>query len=199
MSSLLKYCGACFSPNRARTSLTTLTVSSLPLRSIREIPGGSRCKIESRMVLCSSGRREARDALAAIEACEQIGRREEAMQLYEMALERALLPDEIKGELDLHELSSAVARVAVANVLARVRRGEAEFPQNGLGIITGRGKHSEGNMPIIKPEIEAMLSSPEFTKLNAAVPKSNPGMLFVRADNLRVWMGSTDSGNVVLG
>ena len=92
------------------------------------------------------------------------------------------------GQLDLHDLPAAVARVAVASTLERVRRGGVPFPSSGLTFITGKGMHSESNVAIVKPEIKSMLESAEFSRLNARVPETNPGKLHVELEDLRAWI-----------
>ena len=73
--------------------------------------------------------------------------------------------------VDLHGFEATVAKVAVAFVLGECRRpagaraGGGAAPDDGSGgaplplrIITGRGQHSKGGMPILKPAIIAMLA-----------------------------------------
>ena len=57
-------------------------------------------------------------------------------------------------------------------------------------IVTGQGKHSEGNVAVVKPQMEAMLSSAEFAGLGAVEDTRNAGVLVVRAESLREWVAA---------
>ena len=127
---------------------------------------------------------------AAISACEQRGEAATANIVYSEAVALKLLPRMHNGKIDLHALSAPVARVAVAWSLECLARGEIPLPDNELVIVTGKGRHSEGNVAVIKPQIEAMLSSAEFAGLDAIEDARNTGVLVVRGPNLRAWVAA---------
>ena len=127
---------------------------------------------------------------AAISACEQRGEAATAKIVYSEAVALKLLPRMHNGKIDLHALSAPVARVAVAWSLECLARGEIPLPDNELVIVTGKGRHSEGNVAVIKPQIEAMLSSAEFAGLDAIEDARNTGVLVVRGPNLRAWVAA---------
>ena len=127
---------------------------------------------------------------AAISACEQCDEMAKAKLLYAEALALNFLPRMKNGEIDLHELSAPVARVAVAWSLDCLARRETPLPDSGLKIITGKGKHSEGNVAVLKPEMETMLASAEFAGLGAIEDARNAGRLEVRGENLRAWVAA---------
>ena len=56
-----------------------------------------------------------------------------------------------------------------------------------LEIITGRGRHSVGNVAIVKPQVEALLSSAPYADLGATEDRTNPGRLVIPAANLKAW------------
>ena len=76
---------------------------------------------------------------------------------------------------------------SVAFALDRLARGGSD-PNRQLVIITGRAKHSEGNVPIVKPEIEAMLEAEEYAGLGAGADPTNPGRLVIPAARLGAWI-----------
>ena len=96
------------------------------------------------------------------------------------------------GKIDLHDLSAPVARVAVAWSLDCLARRETPLPDSGLKIITGKGKHSEDNVAVIKPQMKTMLASADFAGLGAIEDARNAGMLVVRAESLRAWIAARD-------
>ena len=71
-------------------------------------------------------------------------------------------------------------------------RRETPLPDSGLKIITGKGKHSEDNVAVLKPEMETMLASAEFAGLGAIEDARNAGRLEVRGENLRAWVAARD-------
>ena len=130
---------------------------------------------------------------AAISACEACGERETAARLYADAVERELLPQMERGQIDLHGMIAPVALAAVASSLECLARGDMPVPDGGLAIITGKGEHSKDNIAIIKPQMEAMLASSEFAGLGAIEDARNTGQLVVGADDLRAWIDEKSS------
>ena len=127
---------------------------------------------------------------AAISACEQCDEMTKAKLLYAEAVTLNFLPRMNNGKIDLHELSAPVARVAGAWSLDCLARRETPLPDSGLKIITGKGKHSEDNVAVLKPEMETMLASAEFAGLGAIEDARNAGRLEVRGENLRAWVAA---------
>ena len=135
---------------------------------------------------------------AAISACEQCDEMAKAKLLYAEALALNFLPRMNNGEIDLHELSAPVARVAVAWSLDCLARRETPLPDSGLKIITGKGKHSinsKGNVAVLKPELEAMFASEEFAGLGATEDERNAGRLVIGAERLRTWIAARLAGS----
>ena len=130
---------------------------------------------------------------AAISACEACGERETAARLYADAVERELLPQMERGQIDLHGMIAPVALAAVASSLECLARGDMPVPDGGLAIITGKGEHSKDNIAIIKPQMEAMLATSEFAGLGAIEDARNTGQLVVGADDLRAWIDEKSS------
>ena len=135
---------------------------------------------------------------AAIMACAQCDEWKQAEQLYSDAVAIGAMPQMNKnGEIDLHELSGSVARVAIAWLLECMTRGKVPPPDRGLNIITGKGKHSvnnRGNAAVLKPQLEAMLASAEFAGLGAAEDEQNAGRLVICVESLRAWIAARVAG-----
>ena len=127
---------------------------------------------------------------AAISACEQCDEMTKAKILYAEAVALNFLPRMNSGKIDLHNLSAPVARVAVAWSLDCLARGETPLPDSGLKIITGKGKHSEDNLAVLKPQMEMMLASVEFAGLGAIEDAQNTGRFVVRGESLRAWVAA---------
>ena len=127
---------------------------------------------------------------AAISACEQCDEMINAKLLYAEAVTLNFLPRMNAGEIDLHNLFAPVARVAVAWLLDCLARGETPLPDSGLKIITGKGKHSEDNVAVLKPQMEMMLASVEFAGLGAIEDAQNTGRFVVRGESLRAWVAA---------
>ena len=83
-------------------------------------------------------------------------------------------------------MSSQTAIASVAFALDQLARGSD--PNRQFVIITGRGKGSEGNVPILKPEVEAMLASSEYAELAAGEHPTNPGRLVISAKCMDAWI-----------
>ena len=127
---------------------------------------------------------------AAISACEQRDEMTKAKLLYAEAVALNFLPRMNSGKIDLHNLSASVARVAVAWSLDCLARGETPLPDSGLNIVTGKGKHSEDNVAVLKPQMEMMLASVEFAGLGAIEDAQNTGRFVVRGESLRAWVAA---------
>ena len=89
---------------------------------------------------------------------------------------------------DLHDLPISVAKVAVASVLAELRRADVA---RGLVIVTGRGNNSEDNVAVLRPAVIEFLHS--AYGLDSAVDAKNDGRIEVSAESLAKWMSSSSS------
>ena len=88
--------------------------------------------------------------------------------------------------VDLHDLSVAIATTAVAVVLEDIRSSECTRLSRGddLVIITGRGKHSDEGVALLRPAVLEMLAQPEYAALGAAIDPGNEGRVRVPAARL---------------
>ena len=137
---------------------------------------------------------------AAIEAVERAGRRADALALYAEGQERGVYPRVVAAgaaggaggasSIDLHELTTAVAIVAVVHTLEGFAAGGgagAGAASHPFAIITGRGKHNddgEGPRSSLKPAIKAALAA-EYAHLRAAEDATNPGRILIPSESLR--------------
>jgi len=127
---------------------------------------------------------------AAIEACELAGAHAPAQHLLAQAADRGLyarnfLVGGAHGtsngwtKLDLHELSAPVARTAVRWALRSAGVVVDDKAEEDLVVVTGRGVHSEGGEPVLKPAILAMLRDEFDGVVECREERSNPGELRV--------------------
>ena len=95
-----------------------------------------------------------------------------------MARRKALPP--ARREIDLHRLTAGQALAALEAELAYCRSGRV----SPLIVITGRGSHSPGGQPVLRPKVEAWLRGPEGRAYGAVeireAPRSGGGALWVR-------------------
>jgi len=88
-----------------------------------------------------------------MQAMEVAGHESKASELYHHALEQhGLNPWRSPKVLDLHELTTVMAKIAVRNALSQM-----SHQPSTLNFVTGIGKHSKGGIAILKPEIISML------------------------------------------
>ena len=99
--------------------------------------------------------------------------------------------------IDLHNMSVAVAKTAVAVELEDIRTGLCDpggscgvllyTPDSDLVIITGVGKNSEDGIALLRPAILDMLAQPEYASLGASVDLDTDGHVRVAAARLLAW------------
>jgi len=112
---------------------------------------------------------------AVVEACcHSAGAETEARRVYRASLESGVRSHRKGSNVDLTDVSVAVAKTAVAVVLEDVRSGQYAQLSKGrdLVIITGRGKNSA---------VLDMLAQPEYAEFDAAIDPDNEGRVRVSA------------------
>lgn len=104
-------------------------------------------------------------------------------------------------EIDLHTFSRGVAKCAVVHAFETLKSSEAKRSagytkeqDDELRIITGVGKRSKEYMqPVIRQEIQTLLSRAFNPAIWPAVHRTNPGVLLVRRSALRKWLAKDGS------
>jgi pentatricopeptide repeat protein len=127
---------------------------------------------------------------ALIIACHNAGAETHAQRMYRESLDCGLRSHWVEGsKLDLHDLSVAVAKTAVAIVLEDIQSSQCSRlpPGNDLVIITGRGKRSVNGVLLLGPAILDMLAQPAYAVLGAAADPNNDGCVLVSAACLLEW------------
>ena len=134
--------------------------------------------------------------IGAITALHNNGIYDDADDLYVDALAKGFLPYCVSTEegsnqviLDLHGMNVALAHSAVRIALQQ----DVLLSNNGadcdLHIVTGRGRHSAYQMrPILRPEIQRMLTEEFYPPLNTASVPGNMGALNVPLDDIQAWV-----------
>lgn len=120
------------------------------------------------------------------------GLTEEADELYLQAISSKHLPFSIttgkdgQHELDLHGMNVAIANSAVR--IAFQQDMLQSETSSDLIIVTGRGMNSFYQMrPVIRPEIQRMLTEEFYPPLNTASMPGNMGALLVPAEDIQAW------------
>lgn len=104
-------------------------------------------------------------------------------------------------EIDLHTFSRGVAKCAVVHAFETLKSSEAKRSAGNtkeqddeLRIITGVGKRSKEYMqPVVRQEIQTLLSRAFNPAIWPAVHRTNPGVLLVRRSALRKWLAKDGS------
>ena len=134
--------------------------------------------------------------IGAITALHNNGIYDDADDLYVDAMAKGFLPYCVSTEegsnqviLDLHGMNVALAHSAVRIALQQ----DVLLSNNGadcdLYIVTGRGRHSAYQMrPILRPEIQRMLTEEFYPPLNTASVPGNMGALNVPLDDIKAWV-----------
>ena len=134
----------------------------------------------------------------AINALHKRGLYVEADQLYAEAIANGHLPwavissDKKQLRLDLHGMSAAVAHSAVRVSLQRetmeLSDGDTLWSKDVL-IITGRGRRSgERFKPVLRPEVQRMLTEEFYPPLSTSSIRGNLGALLVPAADIQAWL-----------
>ena len=79
--------------------------------------------------------------------------------------------------------SKQAALEAVRHKLANLTARDLEL---GLGIITGKGLHSDGD-PVVPAAVAELLSADCYASLGAALDPANPGVTFIDPARLAAW------------
>ena len=139
----------------------------------------------------------------AINALHKSGLYEEADQLYAEGVANGHLPwavmqqgDGTEGKrlrLDLHGMSAAVAhsavRVSLQKEIVRLQSTSSEARANDAMIITGRGRRSgERFRPVLRPEVQRMLTEEFYPPLGSSSIPGNMGALLVSSDDIQAWL-----------
>jgi pentatricopeptide repeat protein len=129
----------------------------------------------------------------AIVACESTGRRAEALSIYGEAVRNGLGAtlevDESTLELDVSNLPSAVALVAVVFALDKFARDTKLLSDRPFALVNGLLRIVAGTWRDSGVEsIEYMLGSPEYAALGVAQDDSNPGSLLIMPAGLEAWI-----------
>ncbi|KAL7541263.1 hypothetical protein ACHAXR_012024, partial [Thalassiosira sp. AJA248-18] len=140
----------------------------------------------------------------SINALHKSGLYEEADQLYAEGISNGHLPWAVVGSdkkqlrLDLHGMSAAVAHSAVRVSLQREIMGSHQPIISSDGatwskdvmIITGRGRRSgERFRPILRPEVQRMLTEEFYPPLGTSSIRGNMGALLVPSEDIKAWLG----------
>ena len=131
---------------------------------------------------------------AVIEACcHRADAEMEARRVYRASLDSRVQSHWKKHRVDLHHMSVAIAKTAVAVVLEDIRSGQCTRLPHGsdLMIITGRGKRSDDGIAKLRPAVLEMLAEPEYAALGAAIDSNNKGCVRVPAACLVNWLSES--------
>ncbi|EED86401.1 predicted protein [Thalassiosira pseudonana CCMP1335] len=142
----------------------------------------------------------------SINALHQSGLYDEADQLYAEGAANGHLPWAVlvsknteQLKLDLHGMSSAVAHSAVrVSLQQEIMRVQPFAPSSGVYswekdviIITGRGRRSgERFRPVIRPEVQRMLTEEFFPPLGTSSIPGNMGALLVPSEDISAWLNN---------
>ena len=134
----------------------------------------------------------------SINALHKSGLYVEADQLYAEGVANGHLPwavvptgrkDHQQLRLDLHGMSAAVAHSAVRVSLQKEIMGDGEIKARDVMIITGRGRRSgERFKPVLRPEVQRMLTEEFYPPLGTSSMPGNLGALFVAGDDIKAWL-----------
>lgn len=90
--------------------------------------------------------------------------------------------------LDLHGLNVALAHSSVRVALRKQAIGKQENEICDLMFVTGRGRNSELRMtPVLRPEVQRMLSEEFYPPLNTVSVPGNMGALKVFSNDIAAW------------
>ncbi|KAL9186124.1 hypothetical protein ACHAXT_005362 [Thalassiosira profunda] len=134
----------------------------------------------------------------SINALHKSGLFEEADQLYAEGVANGHLPwavmpgsDEKQLRLDLHGMSAAVAHAAVRVSLQKEIVGpqQSSPSMRDVLIVTGRGRRSgERFRPILRPEVQRMLTEEFYPPLGSSSIPGNMGALSISSDDISSWV-----------
>ena len=142
--------------------------------------------------------------MSAITHLHKNGLYEEADDVYLEGLSRKLFGQTVPNDngeeqLDLHGMNVAMAhsavRIALQQNVAGTESDDEQVTSAGIGkdlvIITGRGKRSiEHFRPVLRPEIQRMLTEEFYPPLSTVSIPGNMGALRVPASDVEAWVGN---------
>jgi Smr domain/Pentatricopeptide repeat domain len=134
--------------------------------------------------------------IGAITALHINGLYDDADDLYVDAMAKGFLPYCVStGEesnqvmVDLHGMNVALAHSAVRIALQQDVLMSGSDASQDLLIVTGRGRHSAYQMkPVLRPEIQRMLTEEFYPPLNTASVPGNMGALIVPLTDIQAWV-----------
>ena len=134
--------------------------------------------------------------IGAITALHINGLYDDADDLYVDAMTKGFLPYCVStGEesnqimVDLHGMNVALAHSAVRIALQQDVLMSGNDASQDLLIVTGRGRHSAYQMkPVLRPEIQRMLTEEFYPPLNTASVPGNMGALIVPLTDIQAWV-----------
>jgi hypothetical protein len=93
--------------------------------------------------------------------------------------------------LDLHGLSRPLAHAAIRLGLEEHWRRHSPADLPDLVVITGKGLNSVGQRPVLRPEVQAMLTEAFSPPINSWTVPGNTGRLLVDAASIASWAAHT--------
>ena len=135
--------------------------------------------------------------IGAMNALHMNGLYDAADEVYITAVTSSTLTFDLSSEdgqfvLDLHGLNVALAhsavRVALRKNAAALESEEDEKKNKDMLIVTGRGKNSAFRLrPILRPQVQSMLTEEFYPSLNSLTVPGNTGCLVVPWQDIRAW------------
>uniref|UniRef100_A0A7S3XTI1 Smr domain-containing protein n=1 Tax=Heterosigma akashiwo TaxID=2829 RepID=A0A7S3XTI1_HETAK len=154
--------------------------------------------------------------IAAIQAFHSAGMYEYAETVFKDASDLELFGNEILASIensysqdspavviDLHGYVLPVAHMAIRRAMSEVL-GVAQHCQQSvkpIEIITGSGKHSINNKPVLRPEIQNMLVEEFFPPIYTSTKPGNSGRIIITTDSILEWLSHTAEAknNIMMG
>jgi hypothetical protein len=135
--------------------------------------------------------------IGAMNALHMNGLYDAADEVYITAVTSSTLTFDLSSEdgqfvLDLHGLNVALAhsavRVALRKNAAALESEEDEKKNKDMLIVTGRGKNSAFRLrPILRPQVQSMLTEEFYPSLNSLTVPGNTGCLVVPWQDILAW------------
>jgi len=131
-----------------------------------------------------------------VSATMDAGQWQQALGFFKEMVAAGLSPDSTTTigtgacQIDLHGCSSGVAVAVVVTLLSSLQATRNTRKQQGLCIVTGRGRRSEVQFkPVIRPQVTNLLDTLE-PPLRWHFDNANDGRVLVSADELDSWLAS---------
>lgn len=134
--------------------------------------------------------------IGAINALHNNGIYDDADDLYVEAVTKGFLPycvstgvESNQVVVDLHGMNVALAHSAVRIALQQDVLLSNNSDERDLLIVTGRGRNSAYQMrPVLRPEVQRMLTEEFYPPLNTASVPGNLGALNIPSQDIQAWM-----------